>query len=214
MFAERGKGAPSTSLGRNGWGLLVLALLASSPALAEERYDHRGSLGLTVAFGGEAVAAVTSTADGERGIRLPIEVGGTLSLSDHNELRVAGRLSPGVGELTALGGFPGPFIKFWEKLGGLESICRAMDGLKDRRATAVCALVAYSEKGPQQFEGRAEGTIASAPRGSNGFGWDAIFIPEGEARTWGEVSQAEKDARSHRRRAWELFAQRMSTSTA
>ena len=104
MFAERGKGAPSTSLGRNGWGLLVLALLASSPALAEERYDHRGSLGLTVAFGGEAVAAVTSTADGERGIRLPIEVGGTLSLSDHNELRVAGHLSPGVGELTALGG--------------------------------------------------------------------------------------------------------------
>ncbi len=82
---------------------LVLAL-ASSVAFAEERSDHRGSLGLTVAFGGEFVSAVTTMANGERGLRLPIEVGGTLSLSDHNELRIAGRLSPGVGPLTALGG--------------------------------------------------------------------------------------------------------------
>ncbi|MDP2272055.1 MAG: hypothetical protein Q8K32_15055 [Archangium sp.] len=78
--------------------------LASSAAFADERYDHRGSLGLTVAFGGEVVAAVTTGANGERGLRLPIEVGGTLSLSDHNELRLAGRLSPGVSPLTAFGG--------------------------------------------------------------------------------------------------------------
>ena len=109
-------------------------------------------------------------------------------------------------ELAALGGFPGPFIKYWEKLGGLESICRAVDGLNDRRAQAVCALVAYNADGARPFEGRAAGTIASAPRGKNGFGWDSIFIPEGESRTWGEVSQAAKDARSHRRRAWELLA--------
>jgi non-canonical purine NTP pyrophosphatase (RdgB/HAM1 family) len=112
-------------------------------------------------------------------------------------------------ELTALKGFPGPFIKFWEKLGGLESICRAVDGLADRRATAVCALVAYDAKGPQPFEGRAEGTIAPAPKGKNGFGWDAVFIPEGESRTWAEVTQAEKDARSHRRRAWQLLASKL-----
>ena len=43
-------------------------------------------------------------------------------------------------EFSALGGFPGPFIKFWEKLGGLSSICRALDGGGDRRATAVCVL--------------------------------------------------------------------------
>src|SRR5882762_5983610 len=43
-------------------------------------------------------------------------------------------------ELAGLGGFPGPFIKYWEKLGGLESICRAADGLADRRMRAVCAL--------------------------------------------------------------------------
>ena len=109
-------------------------------------------------------------------------------------------------ELTALNGFPGPFIKYWEKLGGLASICRAADGLKDRRATAVCALVAYDATGAKAFEGRAAGTISDAPRGTNGFGWDAVFIPEGGDRTWAEVSQAEKDAGSHRRRAWELLA--------
>src|SRR6186997_2558484 len=43
-------------------------------------------------------------------------------------------------ELLGLGGFPGPFIKYWEMLGGLESICRAADGLGDRRVRAVCAL--------------------------------------------------------------------------
>lgn len=109
-------------------------------------------------------------------------------------------------ELTALGGFPGPFIKFWEKLGGLESICRAADGLKDRRAHAVCALVLCDERGVRPFEGRAAGTIASSPRGANGFGWDAVFVPDGGQRTWGEVTQAEKDAKSHRRQAWELLA--------
>ncbi len=79
-------------------------MLASSAALAEDRSDHRGSLGLTVAFGGEFVTAVTSNAMGERGARLPIEVGATLGVSDHNELRLSGRLSPGVGPLTAVGG--------------------------------------------------------------------------------------------------------------
>ena len=42
-------------------------------------------------------------------------------------------------ELVALKGFPGPFIKYWEKLGGLASLCAACDGLQDRRAVAVCA---------------------------------------------------------------------------
>ncbi len=109
-------------------------------------------------------------------------------------------------ELVALNGFPGPFIKYWEQLGGLASICRAADGLEDRRAIAVCALVACDANGPRPFEGRAKGTIAPEPRGTNGFGWDAVFIPDGESRTYAELTQAEKDARSHRRRAWEALA--------
>jgi non-canonical purine NTP pyrophosphatase (RdgB/HAM1 family) len=112
-------------------------------------------------------------------------------------------------ELTALGGFPGPFIKFWEKLGGLPSICRALDGHGDRSATAVCVLGFAQDGRVEVVEGRVRGRIAEAPRGEHGFGWDAIFIPDGESRTFGEMTAAEKDARSHRRRAWELLAPKL-----
>ena len=57
-------------------------------------------------------------------------------------------------------------------------------------------------------EGRCLGTLSDAPRGTMGFGWDAVFIPEGGTRTWAEVTQAEKDAKSHRRRAWEQLSAR------
>jgi XTP/dITP diphosphohydrolase len=112
-------------------------------------------------------------------------------------------------ELAAFGSFPGPFIKFWEKLGGLESICRAVDGTKDRRVTAVCVLGVCTADEAFVVEGRVSGTVADAPRGTNGFGWDAIFVPEGETRTFGEMSAGEKDAISHRRRAWEALAARL-----
>lgn len=108
-------------------------------------------------------------------------------------------------ELLGLGGFPGPFIKYWEKLGGLVSICRAADGLKDRRVRAVCALGLCSDQRHEVVVGVVEGTLAEQPRGQSGFGWDAIFIPEGESRTFAEMTAAEKDARSHRRKAWELL---------
>jgi non-canonical purine NTP pyrophosphatase (RdgB/HAM1 family) len=109
-------------------------------------------------------------------------------------------------ELEALGGFPGPFIKFWEALGGLDSICRALDGAASRGATAVCVLGLCDASGARVVEGRISGMIAPAPRGSNGFGWDAIFIPEGADRTFAEMAAHEKDAISHRRRAWQALA--------
>jgi XTP/dITP diphosphohydrolase len=112
-------------------------------------------------------------------------------------------------ELSGLGGFPGPFIKYWERLGGLKSICRAADGLGDRRVRAVCALGICNEHGSEVVVGSVDGILSVHPRGSNGFGWDAIFVPKGEGRTFGEMSPAEKDARSHRRRAWELLRERL-----
>jgi XTP/dITP diphosphohydrolase len=112
-------------------------------------------------------------------------------------------------ELLGLGGFPGPFIKYWEKLGGLESICRAADGPGDRRVRAVCGLGICSETGSEVVEGAVDGMLSLHPRGRSGFGWDAIFVPKGEGRTFGEMTAAEKDARSHRRRAWELLRQQL-----
>ncbi len=110
-------------------------------------------------------------------------------------------------ELTALGGFPGPFIKFWEQLGGLASICRALDASGDRRAIAVCALGLADESGVRVVEGRLDGEISDVPRGAGGFGWDAIFVPRGGAarRTFAELRADEKDAISHRRLAWDAL---------
>ena len=112
-------------------------------------------------------------------------------------------------ELHALGGFPGPFIKYWEKLGGLSSICRAADGLGDRRIRAVCALGICSTQGSEVVVGSIEGMLSLHPRGQFGFGWDAIFVPHGEGRTFAEMTPAEKDARSHRRKAWELLRDKL-----
>ncbi len=109
-------------------------------------------------------------------------------------------------ELVALAGFPGPFIKYWEQLGGLASICRAVDGLGNRGAIAVCALGICDDTGARVVEGRIAGTVTAEPRGSQGFGWDAIFIPDGHDRTFGEMTAIEKSSMSHRRRAWDALA--------
>ena len=79
-------------------------ILASSFALGEERYDHHGALGVTVAAGGELVTALTNNATGERGARFPLELGATLSVSNHIELRLAGRFAPGIAPITGFGG--------------------------------------------------------------------------------------------------------------
>ena len=70
-------------------GLLLLGGLAHA-----DDSQHRGSLGLTVAFGVEGASGLTPMATGDSGFRLPIEVGGTLGLFTHTELFVAGRLAP------------------------------------------------------------------------------------------------------------------------
>ncbi len=104
---------------------------------------------------------------------------------------------------TAWGGLPGPFIKWFEKAAGLEALCRGLDGFSDRSATAICVLSLRSETEQLTVSGRVEGSIAPNPRGGNGFGWDSIFVPAGFDRTFAEMTEAEKNAISHRRKAWE-----------
>lgn len=98
----------------------------------------------------------------------------------------------------ALNGLPGPFIKwFLERMGA--------DGLFDLSqnrqagAKAVCLLSVGLVKTGQvlHFKGEVEGRLVS-PRGEGGFGWDKIFCPDGYTKTYGEMSQPEKNAISHR----------------
>lgn len=84
-------------------GIAVL-LLGSGQSWAQQRFDHRGSLGLTIAAGGELLTAIHISSPGERGLRIPLEVGGTLALSEKNELRLAGRVAPGFEQTPGLAG--------------------------------------------------------------------------------------------------------------
>ena len=111
--------------------------------------------------------------------------------------------------LDAWGGFPGALVKWLERSAGVAAIPRMLDRFEDRSATAACAI-AYTDGGDVvSARGETRGAIAAAPRGSNGFGWDTIFVPEGETRTFAEMSGAEKDRVSHRRRAWDALAARL-----
>lgn len=92
---------------------------------------------------------------------------------------------------TALGGLPGPFIKFFVEESGQEALCRMLDGFSDRSAFAACVFGYYDGKKLHLFKSKLKGMIADSPRGSTGFGWDPIFIPEGYDRTRAELTEAE-----------------------
>lgn len=82
----------------------------------------------------------------------------------------------------------------------LENMKHIPDAERDARF--VCAVcIAGNSTEVLTAEGTVEGSIARNPRGENGFGYDPIFIPEGETRTVAELSEHEKDSISHRGRA-------------
>lgn len=93
----------------------------------------------------------------------------------------------------ALGGLPGPFVKFFvEKPDGLERMCRMLDGFGTRTAQAVCTFGYHDGERTEFFVGKLVGVIANHPRGESGFGWDKIFCPEeygGQTRA--ELGEAE-----------------------
>jgi inosine triphosphate pyrophosphatase len=98
-------------------------------------------------------------------------------------------------EFSALGGLPGPFIKFFVDHAGLEACSRMLDGFSDRSATAKCVFGYYDGRDLKLFQGGLAGEIAQNPRGENGFGWDKIFIPEGYGgRTRAELTPEEDEA--------------------
>jgi non-canonical purine NTP pyrophosphatase (RdgB/HAM1 family) len=104
--------------------------------------------------------------------------------------------------LYGLGGRPGPLIKFFSEEVEMRRMI-AEDWLrgKDRRALARILLAIFDGRDVRIREGVTEGTIAETLRGANGFGWDDMFIPQGETRTFAEMTDAEKDALSMRARA-------------
>lgn len=109
--------------------------------------------------------------------------------------------------VRGLNGDPGIYSARWA--GPDKDFTRAMrmvhDRLgdnPDRGAAFVCVLALVDPDGQAHlFEGRVDGVLAWPPRGAGGFGYDPMFIPDGETRTYGEMAPSEKKASSHRARA-------------
>ena len=116
--------------------------------------------------------------------------------------------------VDALGGMPGVLSARWSGRGGsrverdLANLTLVLDQLSDveedrRGAAFVCAAAAVHPDGRRAVvTERWPGRIVRLPRGNLGFGYDPAFVPEGETRTSAEMEPAEKDALSHRARAF------------
>jgi XTP/dITP diphosphohydrolase len=120
--------------------------------------------------------------------------------------------------VDALNGMPGVLSARWAGRHGddranLELVLAQIADVPDERRTAafVCAAAAVAPSGAEiVVEGRVDGTLLRSPRGSGGFGYDPIFVPLGATQTTAEMTADEKDALSHRGKAFRALAVRLS----
>lgn len=104
---------------------------------------------------------------------------------------------------AAWNGLPGALVKWFLSTLGTEGLCRLLHGEENRSATATTLFAYYDGMVLRMFPGTVMGIVPRNPRGSGGFGWDAIFQPLGSERTFAEMSPEEKDRFSMRRLALE-----------
>jgi len=113
----------------------------------------------------------------------------------------------------ALGKLPGPYINDFSKSLKNEGLIKLLEGYTNREATAQTSLAFYDESGNEHiFEGIVQGTIATECRGTSGFGWDPIFIPNGETLTFAQMKDEDKNKYSMRARAFEKFREWLNTA--
>lgn len=176
---------------------------------------------------------IAATSAGELGLPVPAETGHMFAenaaLKAHAAAQATGlpALSDDSGVcVAALDGAPGLFSADWavgkDFAPAMEKVQRELEKRgaltpERRRAYFVSALViAWPDGHEELFEGRVHGEIVWPPRGTRGFGYDPIFQPDGESRTFGEMTSEEKhgidwarggQALSHRARAFVSLAQ-------
>lgn len=113
-------------------------------------------------------------------------------------------------EVQALGGAPGVRSARYagdakDPKANMEKLLMELAPSTDRRARFRTVIALIDDTGEHLFEGIVEGTITSAPRGSGGFGYDPVFLPEMSDLTFAELPLEKKNAISHRAKAvWKL----------
>lgn len=121
-------------------------------------------------------------------------------------------------EVDALKGAPGVHTADWAQTPQGRDFVRAMAHVHDLlsgtpepwRARFRCTLcLAWPDGTDEIYEGAVEGRVVWPMRGSNGFGYDPVFVPDGETRTFAEMEPQEKHEIDHRARAFAVFARRL-----
>lgn len=180
-------------------GQLVIA--SHNPGKVREIAELLGPYGVEPISAGELdlpepeETGTTFVANAELKARIAADLSGLPALADDSGLCV-----------DALGGDPGIFSARWA--GESKDFDLAMRLVEDRlneepdmarSAHFTCALaLAWPDGHVEWFEGRVDGTLVWPPRGGNGFGYDAMFLPDNGTETFGEMDAAAKHAISHR----------------
>lgn len=158
---------------------------------------------------------ITTVSAGDLGLPEPIEDGDSFVANAELKALAAARAGglPALADdsglaVAALDGAPGihsaryaenPDTGERDFVWGMARLQRELGDSPDRSAAFVCALtLAWPDGHCESFEGRIPGTLVWPPRGDNGFGYDAMFLPDGGDQTFGEMETGAKHAISHR----------------
>ena len=191
-------------------GRLIAA--THNPGKVKELRDLLGDAGFTAISAGElGLQEPEETADTFRGnaelkALAAAKASGEPALADDSGLACDG-LSGAPGIYSAR--WAGPNKDFRAAMQKVEDGLKSettSDGEVDKRASFVCVLsLAWPDGHVESFEGILRGQLVFPPRGGRGFGYDPIFVPEGETETFGEMDPAKKHAMSHRAIAFAKF---------
>ena len=113
-----------------------------------------------------------------------------------------------------LGNFPGPYVRWLLEAAGGKGLAAIAYALNNRAARAQCCVGYWNGSEVKTFIGETTGEILVKPRGERHFGWDAWFQPSESKKTFAEMSVEEKDAVSHRGRAYRQLAQLLAEESA
>jgi XTP/dITP diphosphohydrolase len=106
-----------------------------------------------------------------------------------------------------LGNFPGPYVRWLLEAAGGNGLAAIAYALNNRSARAQCCVAFWNGTEGKVFMGETAGEVLVEPRGERHFGWDAWFQPRGQQKTFAEMTAEEKDAISHRGKAYRKLAE-------
>ncbi|HJQ36378.1 MAG TPA: non-canonical purine NTP pyrophosphatase [Thermoanaerobaculia bacterium] len=109
-----------------------------------------------------------------------------------------------------LGNFPGPYVKWLLEAAGGKGLAAIAYALNNRAAKAQCCVGYWDGAQAHLFLGEAPGEVLVHPRGDRHFGWDAWFQPRDSKKTYAELPPEEKDALSHRGKAYRKLAEHLA----